>query len=50
LVVWIGNTTAIAFYEKFGFQVVARDEFHLTDTHINPCYIMLLEYENSKIS
>lgn len=46
LVVWVGNTTAIEFYEKFGFQVVARDEFQLTDTHLNPCYIMFLKYES----
>jgi len=50
LVVWVGNTTAITFYEKFGFRIVARDQFHLTETHINPCYIMLLEYANNKIS
>jgi ribosomal protein S18 acetylase RimI-like enzyme len=46
LVVWVGNTTAITFYEKFGFQVITRDEFQLTDTHLNPCYIMFLKYEN----
>ncbi|HEX6169674.1 MAG TPA: GNAT family N-acetyltransferase [Chitinophagaceae bacterium] len=46
LVVWVGNTTAITFYEKFGFHIVTRDDFHLTDTHINPCYIMLLKYES----
>ena len=46
LVVWIGNTTAITFYEKFGFHIVARDDFHLTDTHLSPCYIMFLQYES----
>ncbi len=45
LVVWVGNTTAITFYEKFGFHVVTRDEFHLTGTHLSPCYIMFLKYE-----
>jgi len=44
LVVWTGNTKAIDFYKKFGFQIVTKDQFHLTETHINPCYIMLLEY------
>jgi diamine N-acetyltransferase len=48
LVVWVGNTTAIAFYEKFGFRIVASDQFHLTDTHLNPCYIMLLEYTGNE--
>lgn len=47
LVVWIGNTTAIQFYEKFGFYVVTKAEFQLTDTHLSPCYIMLLNYENN---
>ncbi|HEY5745912.1 MAG TPA: GNAT family N-acetyltransferase [Chryseolinea sp.] len=50
LVVWVGNTTAIAFYEKFGFRIVARDQFQLTETHRSPCYIMLLEYKNNEIS
>ncbi|MBT1695511.1 GNAT family N-acetyltransferase [Fulvivirgaceae bacterium PWU4] len=51
LVVWVGNTTAIAFYEKFGFRIVAKDDFQLTETHLSPCYIMLLAYaSNNKIS
>jgi len=45
LVVWVGNIAAIKFYEKFGFHIVTRSEFHLTDTHLNPCYTMLLIYE-----
>lgn len=44
LVVWVGNTTAITFYKKFGFHIVTQSKFQLTDTHLNPCYIMLLEY------
>jgi ribosomal protein S18 acetylase RimI-like enzyme len=32
LAVWVGNTTAITFYEKFGFYVVSRDEFHINLT------------------
>lgn len=47
LVVWVGNTTAINFYVKFGFHVVTKAEFHLTDTHLSPCFIMLLKYENN---
>jgi diamine N-acetyltransferase len=44
LVVWTKNATAISFYKKFGFRIVAEDQFNLTATHINPCYVMLLEY------
>jgi len=44
LVVWVKNKTAISFYEKSGFRIVAEDQFNLTETHINPCYVMLLEY------
>jgi diamine N-acetyltransferase len=50
LVVWTENTKAIDFYKKFGFRVVTKDQFHLTETHINPCYIMLLEYTVNKVS
>lgn len=50
LVVWVGNTTAIDFYKKFGFRIIMRDQFHLTETHLNPCYVMLLEYTDNKIS
>ena len=50
LVVWVRNTTAIAFYKKFGFRIITAGQFHLTETHLNPCYIMLLEYTNNKIS
>lgn len=49
LVVWTGNTKAIEFYKKFGFRIVTKDQFHLTETHINPCYIMLLEYIVNKV-
>ena len=50
LVVWVGNITAIDFYKKFGFRIIIRDQFHLTETHLNPCYVMLLEYADNKIS
>jgi ribosomal protein S18 acetylase RimI-like enzyme len=44
LVVWVGNTSAISFYEKFGFEIIRKAEFQLTKTHISPCYIMRLRY------
>jgi diamine N-acetyltransferase len=47
LVVWIGNTKAIKFYEKFGFQLVGQAQFQLTGTHLSPCFIMLLKYGNN---
>jgi diamine N-acetyltransferase len=50
LVVWVGNTTAIDFYKKFGFRIIIRDQFPLTETHMNPCYVMMLEYADKKIS
>lgn len=49
LVVWTKNNKAIAFYEKFGFRIAATDQFQLTETHLNPCYIMLLKYNDDKI-
>ena len=48
LVVWTKNTTAISFYKKFGFRIVVEDQFNLTETHINPCYVMLLEYAGDR--
>ncbi|HVI43446.1 MAG TPA: GNAT family N-acetyltransferase [Chitinophaga sp.] len=44
LVVWTGNDRAVNFYERYGFQVISEDGFHLTETHTNPCYTMLLDY------
>lgn len=49
LVVWVGNTKAIDFYKKFGFRIVILDQFHLTETHTNACYVMLLEYADNKV-
>jgi diamine N-acetyltransferase len=46
LAVWTKNFKAISFYEKFGFSIVKESKFPLTATHLNPCYIMLLNYEN----
>jgi ribosomal protein S18 acetylase RimI-like enzyme len=48
LVVWVENTRAIDFYKKFGFRIIIRDQFPLTETHLNPCYVMLLEYATTK--
>jgi ribosomal protein S18 acetylase RimI-like enzyme len=48
LVVWVGNTTAIDFYKKIGFRIIIRDQFQLTETHLNPSYVMLLEYADNK--
>jgi ribosomal protein S18 acetylase RimI-like enzyme len=49
LVVWVKNTKAIAFYEKFGFRIAATAQFQLTETHLNPCYIMLLKYADNNM-
>jgi ribosomal protein S18 acetylase RimI-like enzyme len=50
LVVWVENITAVDFYKKFGFRIIMSDQFHLTETHLNPCYVMLLEYADNKTS
>ena len=44
LIVWVGNRAAITFYEKFGFNIIKKENYQLTDTHVNPCYIMFLKY------
>ena len=44
LVVWTKNEKAIRFYLKFGFKIIEEGNFQLTETHINPCYTMLLQY------
>lgn len=46
LVVWVGNTQAITFYEKFHFQIMSKSHFQLTQTHISPCFVMALDYAN----
>lgn len=48
LAVWTKNFTALSFYEKFGFRIITESKFKLTDTHTNPCYIMLLNYNPSR--
>lgn len=47
LAVWTKNFTALSFYERFGFRIVKESKFQLTPTHLNPCYIMLLDYQNA---
>lgn len=44
LIVWVGNHNSISFYEKFGFKIIADDDFHLTDTHTSRCHLMFLRY------
>lgn len=44
LEVWKGNERAIRFYQKQGFQTVGELEFVLTETHVNPAWVMWLRY------
>lgn len=44
LEVWKGNDRANRFYRKQGFQNIGEIKFVLTDTHVNPAWVMLLEY------
>lgn len=44
LEVWKGNSRAIRFYQKKGYQTVGETEFVLTETHTNPAWVMLLRY------
>ncbi|NOT74914.1 MAG: GNAT family N-acetyltransferase [Cyclobacteriaceae bacterium] len=49
LIVWVGNTTAITFYKRHNFSIVKQDQFHLTGSHVSPCYIMFLDYKATRI-
>ena len=44
LEVWKGNSRAVGFYEKQGFQTIGETAFRLTDTHANPAWVMLARY------
>lgn len=42
--VWTGNTRAIRFYEKQGFEKTGVTEFRISATHSNPNYLMWKEF------
>jgi len=44
LFVWMENPRAFKFYQKAGFKVIGRYDFHLSPTHANPNHQMLLMY------
>jgi diamine N-acetyltransferase len=41
--VWVGNTKAISFYTRNGFEIFDECDFHLTKSHANPNYQMKKE-------
>ncbi|MES2703181.1 MAG: GNAT family N-acetyltransferase [Bacteroidota bacterium] len=44
LFVWTGNTRAVKFYERSGFEIIGSHHFKLTENHSNPNYLMFLKY------
>jgi len=44
LFTWIGNTRAINFYFKHGFQIIGSHNFKVTETHYNMNHQMLLSF------
>lgn len=44
LYVWKRNYRAISFYMKKGCTIIGTHDFHLTPTHVNPNYIMMLNF------
>lgn len=44
LFTWVGNTRAIAFYKKTGFEVIGEHWFKVSDTHSNANHHMMLRY------
>lgn len=48
--VWKKNERAIHFYEKQGFVTVGESQFVLTETHANPNWVMLLTYDDLRIT
>lgn len=44
LYTWIGNTRAINFYRKQGFEIVGAFDFHISPNHTNPNHRMLLSF------
>lgn len=44
---WVGNTRAINFYLRAGFNIVGSHEFKVTETRYNKIHLMLLSFADS---
>lgn len=44
LYTWIGNKKAIEFYQKAGFSIIGKHDFHVAQNHYNPNYQMFLDF------
>lgn len=44
LYVWIGNTRAIGFYQKAGFEIIGSYKFYVTKTHYDVSHQMFLRF------
>lgn len=44
LFTWVGNTRAINFYLKLGFQIIGSHNFQVTETHYNLNHQMFLPF------
>jgi ribosomal protein S18 acetylase RimI-like enzyme len=44
LYTWTGNTRAISFYKKQGFEIVGAYDFSISPKHSNPNYRMLFHF------
>jgi diamine N-acetyltransferase len=44
LFTWTGNTKAIDFYHKIGFEIIGSHDFYVAQTHYNPNYQMYLNF------
>jgi len=47
LFTWIENHRAISFYNKFGFKIVGKADFRISENHVNPNHIMFLNLINT---
>ncbi|MGB5026719.1 MAG: GNAT family N-acetyltransferase [Saprospiraceae bacterium] len=47
LFTWIENHRAISFYNKFGFKIVGKADFRISENHVNPNHIMFLNLINA---
>jgi ribosomal protein S18 acetylase RimI-like enzyme len=45
LFTWVGNTQAVNFYLKTGFEIVGSHNFKVSETHYNPNHQMFLDFE-----